>query len=87
MFPNIDKISYSNKVESTIKTVDELYDFINENNHKNIQTIYFANNLERKGQVKLYKSVIKSSSIILSQKLISYMKKLEISIISHLIKF
>lgn len=32
VFPDIDKLSYENKLDKTIKTIDELYDFIKENN-------------------------------------------------------
>ena len=32
VFPDIDKLSHQNKIDKTIKSIDELFDFINENN-------------------------------------------------------
>lgn len=52
---------------------------------KNIQSINLIINKERKGQSNFYTSVIENCGTTLANRLIDYIKKVEIQIISHLI--
>ena len=52
---------------------------------KNIQSINFDNKTERKGKQNFKKSVINCVGLTLSNKILDYMKKVEILKISHLI--
>lgn len=54
---------------------------------KNIQSINFDNRTERKGKQNFKKSVINCVGVTLSNKILDYMKKVEILKISHLIMF